>query len=262
MYVDVKVTCISKGALSKTICGVSAIRESPDPPGNPNIAVLNKYPYASASFNAFSDILAGALHGSSSIEEFYMADPLIAFTNPDDIRRGFVDLSTVDIGTFERRLSILWNTLWKCSWSKQAAIGGELSTPAAIGAPEPELKNATSVVTFPLKPVYAISVVWLTIYFVSIGVMLFAAIFSLVVHSQCRAPAIIGYVSSLIRDSRYFEDGDVYGNSAEDGAEKSKRLGRLKVMVADVSDVAKGTHKIAFVPAGAGERVRKATQYI
>ncbi|KAF2646127.1 hypothetical protein P280DRAFT_524825, partial [Massarina eburnea CBS 473.64] len=68
------------------------------------------------------------------------------------------------------------------------------------------LKNTTSHIFYPIPPTYAVSNVWLTLYFVSADVMLLAAIFSLVMRVRCRAPSVLGYVSSLARDSTYFED--------------------------------------------------------
>jgi hypothetical protein len=67
---------------------------------------------------------------------------------------------------------------------------------------------------------------------------------------------VVGYASSLVRDSRYFEDViGVYRISAEDGPEKSKRLGRMRVMLADMRD-GRDTGKIAFAPQGIGEKVQ------
>jgi hypothetical protein len=88
--------------------------------------------------------------------------------------------------------------------------------------------------------------------------MFAAAVFSLVVHYRCHAPQILGFVSSLTRDSTYFEG--VRGNSSEDGAKTAKRLRSLRGRVEDVHAGA-DVGKIAFAPAQDGLRVRKGRWY-
>jgi hypothetical protein len=87
--------------------------------------------------------------------------------------------------------------------------------------------NMTSHVTFPFTSAYAIDRAWLTVYFMAVATMLLSAISSLFVRTRCRAPVILGFASSLIRDSMYFAHYGVYNNSTEDGSERSKRLGKL-----------------------------------
>jgi hypothetical protein len=81
-------------------------------------------------------------------------------------------------------------------------------------------------------------------------------------HSQCRAPSILGYISSLTRDSAYVANHGVSGNSAEDGASTTKRLQGTKVMTADV-ERGHDVEKIAFVPLHEGgvTKVKKGRWY-
>jgi hypothetical protein len=65
----------------------------------------------------------------------------------------------------------------------------------------------------------------------------------------------------LIRDSRYFDDPEVYRSSVEDGSAKSKRLGKMRLMVADAQGAKNGAGKIAFAPFGLGKRVEKGKWY-
>ena len=270
-YLDANVTCISKGTLGKATCGVDAIRETPNPPRNPNVTVLDQSYHAEYSFRDFMDILDDGVtaghYYQPSITEYYLANPLKALTEVDD-ERNYPELGQLDIKTFEQRFSLLWNTLWKITWSRKSIMGGDFSAPMYYWAPldydKSEIvmtQNSTSLVTFPLPAVYAVDRAWLAVYFISVGVMFFSAIFSLVVRSKCRAPVILGFVSSLVRDSTYFEGPDVYQNSAEDGVDKSKRLGKLQVMVADVGSGKEQVGKIAFAPAGIGKGVEKGRWY-
>jgi hypothetical protein len=289
MYVEAKVTCISEGESSRSNCGVSSIREAPAPPEDPSTAILDFWTNSQYSLIDFMDSLdiIQAGHDYSSNTENYLLNPLFAFTNSggrdpsevataDRVAEGSLSsgassgmgynktaLSTVDIATFERRFSLLWNTLWKIGWARKSVEGGRwddaintvnMSTVASV-------EHAASNVTFPLPAVYAINRAWMGVYFVSVAVMFLAACFSLVMHSLCRAPQVLGYASSLVRDSKYFEDViGVYGNSVEDGPEKSKRLGRMRVMLADVRD-GSAVGKIAFALQGMGERIEKGRWY-
>jgi hypothetical protein len=93
--------------------------------------------------------------------------------------------------------------------------------------------------------VYAIDHAWLTLYFVSVGVMFLAA------HYLIRfAPTLLGYVSSLILGSSYFED--VYKNSLGNGTQKTKRLGSMRVMVAGVRNGGERASRIAYAPSDIG----------
>jgi hypothetical protein len=85
--------------------------------------------------------------------------------------------------------------------------------------------------------------------------MFMAAVFALAMRAMCRAPVVLGSVSSLTRDSIYFEDPELHANSTEDGAQRAKRLGNIRAMVGDARCDIEGAGKIAFVPTGAGRRV-------
>ena len=256
-YVDGNVTCISRGTSGKAICGVGTLRETPEPPENPNTSLLHDRESATIQFDAFSNLLDdGFNYFQSSIVEFYIADPLTGLLRPNIVLGGvYTNLGELDIGTFERRFSLLWNTLWKVLWAGKSTMGDFEESRIQT------LQNTTSHLSIPLPPTYAVSYVWLALYFVSVSVMLSAAIFSWIVRFQCCTPTILGYVSSLIRDSTYFEDYGVNTSSVEDGVEKSRRLGGLKVMIADVGNGMKNASKIAFTPVGVGGRVKEGTFY-
>lgn len=298
MYVEAGVICDSKGESTRANCGVYAIREAPHPPQDPTVTILDhRYDAAYYSFMYFMDTLDVVRAGRdySSNTENYLYDPLFAFTNSDGrdpnemlsasresegLSPGGVGpnsasydtggpafdkipLHSIDIKTFERRFSLLWNTLWKIGWARNSITGGEFDKGNAIpGAKAIEtVKNTTSTVIYPLPPVYAINRTWMQLYFVSVDIMLLAALFALLLRWQCRAPAVLGYASSLIRDSTYFEDYGIYNNSVEDGPEKTRRLGKMMVMVADVHSEDQQAGKIAFAPCRVGKQVEKQRWY-
>ncbi|KAF1846268.1 uncharacterized protein K460DRAFT_406484 [Cucurbitaria berberidis CBS 394.84] len=268
-YVDAQVFCMSRGTLGKANCGVNSVRKTllaTDPEdltlleagrvNYPNTTINHDPGIPTIFLNAFMDMLDDVQTGSgtSSIVEWYIKDPLSAFNNPGLIT--LAELGDLHIELFEQRFALLWNTLWKISLEYKSVLGGPMTTSPSYDT----LINTTSTTTFHLPPVYAIDRPWIVLYFFAVAIMFFAAVFSLVMHYRCQAPSILGFVSSLIRDSTYFGDNGVQGNSIEDGVKKTKRLGDLGVMVADIKTESE-VGKMAFVPLQTGMRVRKQRFY-
>lgn len=272
-YVEARVSCISKGTLGKAACGVQSIRKLNAPLLAPEINLMESlrvtYPDSNITldpfmftrfFGAFMTLLGDAQVGSgtSGIEEFYMEDPNSAFNttfNPET--KSYAELSNLDINVVEKRLALLYNTLWKASWSYKSAIGGEMGSTRLSYDP---LLNTTSTTVFPLQPVYSLNLPWIILYFVSVAIMFFAAGSSLIMHTLCRAPPFLGYVSSLTKDSVFFQNENTQGNSIEDGPEKAGRLRHMKVMVGDVMGN-ENVGRVAFAPSRITKRVRKNRWY-
>jgi hypothetical protein len=275
IYVDAKVTCQSRGGQGKATCGVYALRVNPNRNAASTTTVLTllesmrgngepdrqqnknqldkitKWIDTRTMWTDFGSILEGGTAGSqkSSNTEHYLHDPTTAFINLNGRNTSdFLQLSDLDIATFERRFSLMWNTLWKTTWAMRNVIGFGNMTNSL---------ETVSIITIPQPDVYVIDRAWLTVYFIAVLIMFLAGCFSLIIHAQCRAPAILGFASSLIRDSRFFESQGMQGNSVEDGPQKTRRLGRVRIMVADVKGNKQETGKIAFVPAGLGGRIEK-----
>lgn len=186
----------------------------------------------------------------TSVVERYLADPLSAFDGTGAMTG--LTLADVDIKIVENRLSLLYNTLWKVGWSFESMTGGSIPTEYML--------NVTSNTVRPLPQTYALDVPWLVLYFSSVGAMFLAAVASLVLHAMCNAPPILGYVSSLIRDSVFFSEMGVQGNSTEDGSTKTSRLRKMEIKIADVwSEESVG--RVAFAPAQGGGSVKKERWY-
>ena len=205
---------------------------------------------------SFMDILddEGTGYGQASVVEWYINDPLTALNRDPPIE--YAKIGLLDIKVFEQRFSLLWNTLWKVALQYQSTMDGNLTQLPDYDT----LLNTTSHTTFPLPPVYAINVPWLALYFISVAVMFFAAVFSLTTRRRCHALGLLGYVSTSTRDSVYFRDEDSQGNSAESGTQTTKRLRDLKVMVADTK-AGENVSRVAFVPMSVGRRVKRGRWY-
>jgi hypothetical protein len=259
-YVDAEVTCISRGSIGKASCGVVAIRKKlyDTEPSSMTVLNLPLFPeFTGIPFDAIKSFLGtlGAIYYSefsASIIERYIEDPLTAFIDEEIIKLS--ELGSHDIKLVEKRLALLYNTLWKAGWDGRTTVTGN----SANLGPQYDMLSTTSEITFPLPPVYAINTPWMTLYFISVVIMFFAAIFSLLLHQRCQGPPILGFVSSLARDSRFFDE--LRGNSAENGTETTKRLGKTNVMVADVKS-GDEVGRIAFVPVDKGGRVSKRRWY-
>ncbi|KAH7116148.1 hypothetical protein B0J11DRAFT_118506 [Dendryphion nanum] len=256
-YVDARVLCVSKGLLGKSDCGVTKLRRTPDPPGNPRPNIYEPDRRIDTMCDNFMNVQNDVRNEvSSSLNELYIMDPLDVYNNRP------VNVSSLDIPIFERRFSLLWNTLWKMSCVQNGAKGGNFSIPTLYQRQRSIIvQNGTSEVIRALPPVYEIDRFWLTVYFLSVAIMCFTAVFSLVVRSQCHAPVLLRYTSSLMRDSPYFEGRDLYTNSTEEGSDKSKRLSGLQVRIADVQVGKDGPPKIVFAPADLGRMVQKGRWY-
>jgi hypothetical protein len=80
--------------------------------------------------------------------------------------------------------------------------------------------------------VYYISVGWVVGYFLCAGALLIAGTLSVIVESMTVAPDILGYVSTVARNSKYLQLPKT--NSAMSGGERARVLGETKVMMQDV----------------------------
>lgn len=269
-YVEARVNCISQGLGVKLSCGVEALRKMYQPPESEESNLLepwrireetgaNIFPSVPNWFlNGFMDIIDDNQGGSgtSSVVEWFLQDPSTAFGPAAYTRLELTELWNVDVKTVEKRLSLLYNTLWQLGWTYQTVNSGNWTRDGAVD----NLSNVTSFTVKPLEQVYELDMPWLVVYFVSVAVMFLAAAVSLVLHAKCNAPPILGYVSSLIRDSVFFSDIGIQGNSMEDGASKASRLGSMEVKIADVwSEESVG--RVAFAPAQNRGVVKKGRWY-
>jgi hypothetical protein len=274
-YVDAQATCMARGALGKANCGIGAIRKKLENTESPSMSLLESRRITKPQnpdsvfdpaipklfLEQFMDILDDTQIGSgvASVIERYLEDPSIAFSNSPAFSN-YADLVSIDMRVFEKRFALVYNTLWKAGWAYTAITGGNITERTDAGTKE-QLLNTASKITSPLPAVYAINTPWMILYFVSVTIMFFAAVSSLILHQRCQAPPILGFVSTLVRDSKFFDDSQTQGNSAENATEKSKRLGKTKVMIADVKS-GDEVGRIAFVPIDSGGRVRKRRWYM
>lgn len=182
------------------------------------------------TFGEFAQSLAIATSDShygsltrSSIIELYIQDP--DFIESGRLLNGASNLATVPIADFSLRLQQVLNAYWQGSFGPTSMMG---------------TINTTSVLT---RSATAKNVVWRNIYRCQWGwwlayvfattTLLTAAIASLTFDFVLKGPELLGYCSSLVRDSRYFDNR--YGTgSAIGGAERARRFKALRLKLVDV----------------------------
>jgi hypothetical protein len=154
-----------------------------------------------------------------------------------------MDLSIVDPPDFEPRIGYLFNTflgLGYCPecvevWlfeTAQSRAGADLYIPL------------TAQHVYANDLVYAVSPAWLAVFAICAVVLFLGGVAGVVVESMTVAPDILGYVSTVARNSRYLQLPKT--SSAMSGGERAKTVGGVKVMMQDV----KGNAEVGKIALG------------
>jgi hypothetical protein len=142
---------------------------------------------------------------------------------------------------FGRRMSYLFNT-WMDLGNTVHYLTYDKESDIQPGEEDQFIRgDATHVYTD--QEVYYISVGWVVGYFLCAGMLLIAGILSVIVESMTVAPDVLGYVSTVARNSKYLQLPKT--NSAMSGGERARVLGGTKVMMQDVKAKA-GVGRIAL----------------
>ncbi|KAH8902051.1 hypothetical protein BR93DRAFT_362954 [Coniochaeta sp. PMI_546] len=131
---------------------------------------------------------------------------------------------------FGRRISYLFNTWMDLGNSVQYLTYTKQSDIQQGQEDQFISVNATHVYT--AGQVFFISPGWVIGYFLCAGLLLIAGTLSVIVESMTVAPDILGYVSTVARNSKYLQLPKT--NSAMNGGERARVLGETKVMMQDV----------------------------
>jgi hypothetical protein len=101
------------------------------------------------------------------------------------------------------------------------------------------------------KAVYQASPLWVALLLVSSFTLLLLGILTIILHFTTAAPDVLGYVSTMTRDSSYFKD--LPAATTLDGPTRSRALRNVRVQLADVK-AEEETDRIALRTLGKGER--------
>jgi hypothetical protein len=80
--------------------------------------------------------------------------------------------------------------------------------------------------------IYRVYAGWMVLYFSCTGLLLIAGTFSVILEYKTVAPDVLGYVSTVARNSRYLHLPKT--SSAMSGGERARKLGGFEVMMQDV----------------------------
>lgn len=252
VYVESRVRCTGKN------CGVDAMRE------------YNRtgFPFPKWIFSQIAMSLPGVdigqlqLHTTnvgSELTERWIANPRTTFDDKDiDSANAFVDVSSLSKEDFSKRLQMAMNTYW------DATVGaryrdtnitlnkdGEVC-PDCTTLPFPVFFNTTEVtgVTFDGEK-YVCSVTFAALTIVISWILFMSAAISVVLAAGLiKAPDILGYISTYLRDNPY---AGVVVPSNIDGLDTARLLGDVVVAVGDVKGENEVGH-VAFASTDTGVR--------
>ena len=217
-------------------CRVTNIRRSKFDQRPPGYTPLF---YGSGVYNlqSYWPTSGGSEHdGSSTPTEYFLADPTMRSLSTSRNSWG-VSLNGLSAALFSERFSLLFNTYWQCSLVPWYQTGDFPSNTSALnddldGDPEQTFNTTmTTVTTF--TDIYVCNTVWAVILFIASSALLLCGVCGAIAKYMARGPDILGYVSTLTRDSPYIDLPP--GGCALDGLERSRLLSNLKVKLQDVA---------------------------
>lgn len=257
VYLDANVTC--RSTESGVQCGVEAVRRMLPISGFSNVTMFNfdNYTVKANVAREFPNSAGALLHsGRSTATEMYLQDPADAFAAGVGRLDFYANVSAAPMELFQERLGLLINTLFHANIHPESYFGRPLRQ---VYAPE-EILNVSATTTTPLPPVYELSIPWMTIYFVAAIITFVATVVAMIMRWRCSALQLLGYVSSLIKDSPHFAEAGLRGKSTENGPDIAARLSGLRVRVSDIK-LDEKVGKIAFAPASEGKQVKAERWY-
>lgn len=228
--VDPKVKC-EQGAASPLACAVTAMRSTPRSPFNSNWSIMHDFNIRHSMERMYSTVL-GAWQNvddwGSDPTKIYIDDPMAVLSSGLQRDHSFVNLSQVSATDFKNRFGLLFNTfVWGSLGLKSASTltGGTLA-PGYV-------ENTTAAWVYLGTPHYEIDRTWFALFCAGTVLLGICSATSMVLKYRTQAPDIFGSVSSLTRDSRYF-DGIPTGGSTLSGQERARLLKGVRVRIQDV----------------------------
>ncbi|EXJ93431.1 hypothetical protein A1O1_01823 [Capronia coronata CBS 617.96] len=220
VYVESNVTCISVTDSSLPVCSVGGQRQSPNRHAPSTVTTLSfpsTFRYLMHEWIMATDPTRSS--GYSTLTEYYLQNTSAAFILSGN-NREYADFSNVTAEAFSQRLGQLLNTWVLAGQVSANTMQFTLNT-----------RNSTALYTEG-RLVYLCSWRWLGVYVASIAVMFITALFSIWCVAQTTIPDVLGYSSSLTRDSKFFNF--VKGGSTLSGIARARKLRELEVKLGEV----------------------------
>ena len=218
-YIESQVACIKSGTSARQNCTVIAQRPSTQQQTPENISWLS-FPQIMNIVSYYLPVATGSMSGRADLSLQYITSPQSgAIINSVGIEY-FTNTSDT---AFSRRLSQLLNTYILISQTESAISGGSIDPDASFqynGTVPAEVGN--------LVRLYIVSKLWVVICFVSCLVLLICGIFSVVFTHLASGPEILGYASTILRDSKFFDLPPETGGMMALNITKAMRHERLR----------------------------------
>ena len=259
IYVESAVICVEDpSSMRKPQCSVTAIRES-QLKHQPSDITPFLFPSILGQFSSSLAHSQGQLEGSGySLTEKYLNNT----DTPLLVQDFGMRLFNLDKEVFSQRLTQVVNTYYMASLFPSAMVGGldtQLPTYMVSQYTSSPIKRATTgTVTSLQTDLYAINISWLIVFLATSTVMLAAATISSVLAYFTTIPDVLGYASSLTRDTAYFPHSAK--GSVLDGLTRSRKLKDQKVRLGDVR-CNEQIGLLAFSEADAATRAEKKKLY-
>lgn len=216
-YVESRVNCSRTTQTDKHGCTVVAQRRSQKQNASRDISQLS-FP---AVFDFVSRELPLSIGGSTAYKSefslYHLADPGLKQLRSDE----YCIIENVTAKDMGVRLSQLLNTYLLISQLSFEIAEWDADKPTFGAKVSINAETSTPVVNFQISPL------WLTLFLVASIVLLAAGISSVVLKHSTYGPEILGYASTVLRDSRFFDvPRDYRGLDGIDlsGKMKSERL--------------------------------------
>ncbi|KAL4935947.1 hypothetical protein BDV06DRAFT_228336 [Aspergillus oleicola] len=254
-YVESRVRCSRTAAVARQNCSVIAQRPSLKAHAPETISQL--------SFPSVFRFISGQLPQATArnmmepgLSLYYLNDPSISTLLATTFTGLYMPaLEDVPPREFSIRLGQLMNSylLLGQAFTSLLMGGGEVGVGSGSVALSPNVTVPVDVEQ--LVEQYVIHAGWGVVYMVSCVVLLFSAIASAVLAWVVRTPEILGYASTVVRNSRFVDVGPEADGL--DGLELAQRMGRQRVRYGIVQQRVDGEGRQVRLGVGLKDEVQK-----
>ncbi|OIW29791.1 hypothetical protein CONLIGDRAFT_345385 [Coniochaeta ligniaria NRRL 30616] len=174
----------------------------------------------------------GVLGSPATLAEMFLFNGSVS-GNQDSNNNGKIMSKDLALKDFELRFGYLFNTYLGLGYCPECVTLFKNWQTATQPAKVSKLyKTITAQVEFANDLIYVISGPWLAAFSVCAAILFLAGLAGVAVESMTVAPDVLGYVSTVARNSRYLQLPKT--SSAMSGGERAKTVGGVRVMMQDV----------------------------
>ncbi|KAI9674350.1 MAG: hypothetical protein M1829_003752 [Trizodia sp. TS-e1964] len=222
-------------------CAVNRMRRSLFDTRSPASTPLEINSLRANMFLSFPNSLKPTHIATSTPIDRFIFDP----STPLNVTIRLVDLSLLPKALFLVRFSLIFNTWYHASVSPLAYPGNSYEENI-----QTEWNATIAAVSSPLPTTFIVNRIWLTVLFVCSIVLFATALASSVAKLCSHSPDILGFVSSLTRDSPYIPLAP--GGTTLDGGDRARELRNLAVRIEDVAPRMRVGHIALTISSNAG----------